>query len=237
MKYLCLSALLIGSDLIIKWKQGDIPGQTLRAFVDNLEHGFAATLSWLMVRTWKGAVLTDKLVLIESFICFALSSLVDIDHFIVARSWKIEVTIGNFSRRPEVLINYLFFEHFAGCSISRPSSCLLPLHIAHTDHICVPSNRWSLFALLVAAHTCIYLFNSHTYPSPSRWAATWLVVLSVRLHPANTLSYLHVNIAHMANAVLLSDGLEWAIGDKEDETVQVFAAGGRRNLIVINILY
>jgi hypothetical protein len=43
-----------------------------------------------MVRTWIGAVLSDKLILIESALCYFLSSFVDIDHFIIARSFRIE---------------------------------------------------------------------------------------------------------------------------------------------------
>lgn len=92
MKYLLLSLVLLVTDWLWKWQFDAFPSGWTKAILDNLNHGLAGCISWLMVRSWKGASLTDRLILAESALSFVIASLVDVDHFVIARSVYLQVS-------------------------------------------------------------------------------------------------------------------------------------------------
>lgn len=63
----------------------------LKAISDNLTHGSVGLVSYLIVvieyRT--SITITEQILLIGA--CFILACLIDVDHFVVARSWKLVV--------------------------------------------------------------------------------------------------------------------------------------------------
>ena len=64
--------------------------EVIRAFSDNLTHATVGGLTWLLV-----LILSKKSILqnISSVIlCFFISSFLDLDHFLVARSWRLHVS-------------------------------------------------------------------------------------------------------------------------------------------------
>lgn len=88
-KYLILILILLTLDYFLSDVPFTIASRIERALIDNLGHGLTGCLSWLMVRCYNEALLTERLVLMESFICFMVSSSIDLDHFIQAASLSI----------------------------------------------------------------------------------------------------------------------------------------------------
>lgn len=88
-KYLALLVTLLVIDYFLDGVPFTITEREKRSVIDNLGHGLTGYLSWLMVRSYNGALLTERLVIMESFICLFVSSLIDVDHFIMAKSLSI----------------------------------------------------------------------------------------------------------------------------------------------------
>lgn len=62
------------------------------AFVDNATHALIGCLSWLSVSLGKSATVRNNSVSFkETILCGLLASLIDVDHFLTAASWKITV--------------------------------------------------------------------------------------------------------------------------------------------------
>lgn len=98
-KYLALVVTLLVIDYFLDDVPFTVSERSRRAFIDNLGHGITGYLSWLMVRSYNGALLTERLVLMESFICLVVSCLIDVDHFIQANSFSI-LDATSLPRRP-----------------------------------------------------------------------------------------------------------------------------------------
>ncbi|XP_012278053.1 transmembrane protein 267 [Orussus abietinus] len=71
--------------------------QALRAISDNLTHAIVGGLSWSLIVILSKKSLSQNIFRILS--CFLVSSFVDLDHFIVARSWKLH-DATHLERRP-----------------------------------------------------------------------------------------------------------------------------------------
>lgn len=65
-----------------------------RALVDLLTHGLIGFLSWAVVlyRTELYRNHLSKPIMAEVFVCGTLASFIDVDHFIAARSYRLEVS-------------------------------------------------------------------------------------------------------------------------------------------------
>lgn len=63
----------------------------LKAIFDNFTHACIGLVAFLIIVMSIKANLTrnEKIVLV--FVCFLLSSLIDVDHFIAAKSWRLKV--------------------------------------------------------------------------------------------------------------------------------------------------
>ena len=84
--------LLIGTTLII----GDKIEENLlfpfhRAFCDNFIHAIVALFSWTLIIILSNASIINNIN--DIFLCTLLSSLIDLDHFIAARSLSLNVII------------------------------------------------------------------------------------------------------------------------------------------------
>lgn len=88
--HLILSCLIgivsIVGDVALKYEHRPV----LRAIFDNSTHALVGALSWSAI-----VVLSKKSVmqnLTQISICFFMSSFIDLDHFIAAKSWKLDVS-------------------------------------------------------------------------------------------------------------------------------------------------
>ncbi|KAK0173420.1 hypothetical protein PV328_006618 [Microctonus aethiopoides] len=93
-----ISPFLIGiisitGDTIIK-NSDDI---VIRAICDNLTHGLVAGISWLLITVINQHSIIKNIPSIA--LCTAMSSLIDVDHFIEAQSWRLNAAT-NLERRP-----------------------------------------------------------------------------------------------------------------------------------------
>ncbi|KAK0168361.1 hypothetical protein PV327_002172 [Microctonus hyperodae] len=93
-----ISLFLIGiisvtGDKIVK----NSDDMVIRAISDNLTHGLVAGISWLLVTVINQHSIINNIPCIV--LCATISSLIDIDHFIEARSWKLNAAT-NLERRP-----------------------------------------------------------------------------------------------------------------------------------------
>ena len=88
-KYLTLLVTLLVIDYFLDGVPFTMANPEKRAVTDNLGHGLTGYLSWLMVRCYNGALLSERLVLLEAFICLFVSCFIDVDHFIQANSVSI----------------------------------------------------------------------------------------------------------------------------------------------------
>lgn len=102
MKYLLLSCVLIVSDIFVREinvRHGHPTGVTSfaddpweRAITDNIYHAFMGGISWFMFRSVNGAViLSDNLIIFEGITASFMSSVIDVDHFIEAKSLNLKV--------------------------------------------------------------------------------------------------------------------------------------------------
>lgn len=83
---LLIGIISITGDKLVEYEENLI----LRAVSDNLTHGLVAGLSWtLIVILSKESVALNILNIV---VCSVLSSLIDLDHFIEAHSWKLNVS-------------------------------------------------------------------------------------------------------------------------------------------------
>ncbi|XP_013411603.1 transmembrane protein 267-like [Lingula anatina] len=71
---------------------------TLRALSDNLTHGLIAAISWAIVID--GQADSPRGALLQILLCGALGSLVDVDHFLAARSLKLKAALSLPQRPP-----------------------------------------------------------------------------------------------------------------------------------------
>lgn len=88
-RFVFLVLLLLLLDLSVKDVPFTITNPDVRALIDNCGHIGTAIISWFIVRSCKGLILTDRLVVLESLVCGMLSGGLDVDHFIEARSLSI----------------------------------------------------------------------------------------------------------------------------------------------------
>lgn len=87
------------------------------ALVDNLTHALIGCLSWLSVSLGKSTnVRDDKIMCREIVCCGLIASLIDLDHFLSAFSWKLAVRM-----------NFFFFGFCDGIecteSVFQPKRC------------------------------------------------------------------------------------------------------------------
>lgn len=61
------------------------------AFVDNLTHALIACFTWMCVSTAKAPIVRSE-VPKEAILCGLFASLIDLDHFVSAASWRLSVT-------------------------------------------------------------------------------------------------------------------------------------------------
>ena len=85
--YIMLPILCMFFDETMKISRID-NSDILRAFFDNLAHGGVAFLSWLAVTG------INKRRFAESVICGVLACAVDLDHFVMAKSYSLKVGIS-----------------------------------------------------------------------------------------------------------------------------------------------
>lgn len=62
-----------------------------RAILDNLTHAIVGGLTWTLILILSKKSFVQNLH--DIFFSFALSSFIDLDHFLAARSWKLNVRI------------------------------------------------------------------------------------------------------------------------------------------------
>lgn len=86
----------------------------VRAFVDNATHFFLGVLSWLILTCFAHVTLWKSVC--ESFLCGVLSSIIDVDHFLAAYSFKLQDAI-NLQHRP--------FLHNTTLVVMLSISCIL----------------------------------------------------------------------------------------------------------------
>lgn len=68
-----------------------------RALLDNAVHGLIASLSWLIVVDYRDELFRSNI--IEAFVCGCLGCLLDLDHFIQAKSLRLKDAM-NLTKRP-----------------------------------------------------------------------------------------------------------------------------------------
>ena len=73
-------------DLFSTSLKNEVARRYLRALTDSAVHGLVAAASWIIIRF----DISSKLCL-EIFICALLSMLIDVDHFIAAKSTNLKV--------------------------------------------------------------------------------------------------------------------------------------------------
>lgn len=84
---LCIAASAIIGDVLVDYSDIKI----VKALVDNCTHAIIGGFTWTLIQTYrKNDIYTNAF--LEIFICTAASSLIDVDHFIVARSFRLEVS-------------------------------------------------------------------------------------------------------------------------------------------------
>ena len=64
-----------------------------KAVVDSSTHGLIGFISWLIVVTALKRKVSISKRLLEAGFCGSVASIIDVDHFIYARSYKLEVII------------------------------------------------------------------------------------------------------------------------------------------------
>ncbi|XP_012264246.2 transmembrane protein 267 [Athalia rosae] len=76
----------------------NLKNSTLRAISDNVTHALVGGLSWTLVITLSKNSVTRNLLGIT--LCFVISSLIDLDHFLLAKSWKLQDASHLGNQRP-----------------------------------------------------------------------------------------------------------------------------------------
>ncbi|RWS28293.1 transmembrane protein C5orf28-like protein [Leptotrombidium deliense] len=71
-----------------------------RAVGDNATHGAIAAISWFMVSVLKHAPLFDKTSLTNCSLCLIFACIIDVDHFIAARSFNLKDAVRLNARPP-----------------------------------------------------------------------------------------------------------------------------------------
>lgn len=80
-------------DICLKYVQSPVT----RAISDNLTHALVGGLTWMLILILSKKNLVQNLY--GLFLSFALSSFIDVDHFLSARSWRLS-DVTNLSKRP-----------------------------------------------------------------------------------------------------------------------------------------
>jgi hypothetical protein len=84
LQYVFLGLICIGTDYLVKLPIVNNNDYS-RALVDNMGHALIGGVSWLVV------VGIHKEGILQAIGCAAMSSLIDLDHFIMARSFHLKV--------------------------------------------------------------------------------------------------------------------------------------------------
>lgn len=113
---LLLGVICVTGDILVEVNKEN---HLLKAVCDNLTHGFIGFVSYLVVTMqFKHVVsLIEQIMMI--FGCFVISCGIDVDHFIVARSWRLVVRII-FQIYFFLLKNLIFFLQHATNLPNRP---------------------------------------------------------------------------------------------------------------------
>ena len=94
---LILELLLLGACLLGDQLLGDLEDGLLKALSDNITHILIGVLSWFIIIYNVKTTLIENLQssLVQCIAAAATSSLIDVDHFIMARSFHLEVRVMN----------------------------------------------------------------------------------------------------------------------------------------------
>lgn len=84
---LCIAASAIIGDLLVNYSDLKI----VKALIDNCTHAIIGGFTWAVIQTFRKNDIYTNHTLLEIFICTAASSFIDVDHFIAARSLRLEV--------------------------------------------------------------------------------------------------------------------------------------------------
>ncbi|CAG2053525.1 unnamed protein product, partial [Timema podura] len=110
-----------------------------RAFVDSCTHGLIGLLTWLVVALPSKHPLISKIY--EVFLCGFLSSLIDFDHFIAAKSFHLKDAVG-LNSRP-----------FLHCTSVPLTICVVVIVLSHvlgwSTLVRIP---WLVLAALLSHH-------------------------------------------------------------------------------------
>ncbi|XP_013775206.1 transmembrane protein 267-like [Limulus polyphemus] len=91
----------------------------LRALIDNITHGLIAVISWVLVAVSGTATRSDepssiflKSLLAEALLCGLIACVVDLDHFMMAKSFRLKDALNLGSRPPFHCTSVLFLASF-----------------------------------------------------------------------------------------------------------------------------
>lgn len=152
---LCLGMICITGDKLVDYNK-DSP--VLKAISDNLTHGIIGLVSYLIVvlehRT--NISITEQLLLITT--SFLLACTIDVDHFVMARSWKLVVNLRFYlSFQIQSYKTPILFQHatnlpsrpFLHCSTIPVVVLALTLLVVSTTKPGTSSLRFSLWSMMV----------------------------------------------------------------------------------------
>lgn len=172
----------------------------LRAIIDNFIHSAIGSMTWLIVILFKRKRNALAVVLFEFMLCAALSSIIDVDHFIMAHSSSLYVSNNNIKLLYPVHNVYYYFSQDATHLMSRPY-----FHCSTILLVPVVIYLLSLFGRVEWMHTVswmifVSIFTHHIRDSIRRgmWFCPfgstepvpyWLYVVVLALVPSVIIGY------------------------------------------------
>ncbi|XP_067128778.1 transmembrane protein 267 [Centruroides vittatus] len=138
-KYFILSNILLAIGIYVdRWAAKTIKGDNL-AFVDTLVHFALGSVSWCMV-ICKESFARNYRLYKELFLCGCLSSFIDVDHFLMAKSFRLRDALSLRRRPPlhctSLLLSAILALVVLGNVLGKESARmgLLSLTAAYTHH-------------------------------------------------------------------------------------------------------
>ena len=138
--------------------------RALKAVADNFTHGVAGGWCWLNALLLLGQPVNYSHVVVETTMGVMFGSVIDLDHFVEARSLAMEVIIIH----THVIILLTALHSIIGCSFTQViSSTVCSQHTARVTRSCCSDIPHSILFLLSPKQAPLNIHHSSSSSSPS----------------------------------------------------------------------
>lgn len=153
-----------------------------KAIFDNVTHGLIGMITWTIV----SMNVRNKDALSRSFevvLCTLISSLIDVDHFIAAKSFHLKVRNGG-AAAAGILIHSV-----SGCD--EPFETTVPALLDDRRGYFVGCGCGEVFRIFVATRNELVVFRGVFQPPHEGRNEAWLLVLPARINADDSIRYVH----------------------------------------------